>query len=66
MRLGVIPVPVVIALLGVIAYFVHRGKLPTEVCMMIATLGVGGFLCGELGRRLPLLRSVSRSHRGTN
>ena len=57
-RVGVIPVPVVVALLAVIGYFLHRGKLPTEVCMMIAVLGVGGFLCGELGRRLPLLRSV--------
>jgi malate:Na+ symporter len=58
LHIGVIPVPVVIALLAIVAYFVHRGKLPTEVCMMIAVLGVGGFLCGELGKRLPILRSV--------
>lgn len=58
LRVGVIPVPVLVALLAVIAYFVGRNKLPTEVCMMIAVLGVGGFLCGELGKRLPILRSV--------
>jgi malate:Na+ symporter len=57
-RIGVIPLPVVIALLAVFAYFLHRGKLPTEVCMMIAVLGVGGFLCGELGKRLPILRDL--------
>jgi malate:Na+ symporter len=57
-RIGVIPLPVVIALLAVIGYFLYRGKLPTEVCMMIAVLGVGGFLCGELGKRLPVLRDI--------
>ncbi len=66
LRIGVIPVPVMIALLAVIAYFLWHsnphvspgGKFPTEVCMMIAVLGVGGFLCGELGKRLPILRDV--------
>jgi malate:Na+ symporter len=57
-RLGVIPAPVVLILVAVIAYFVWRGKLPTEISMMIAVLGVGGFLCGELGKRLPGLRNV--------
>lgn len=64
-RIGVIPLPVVIVLLAVIGYFLRHtrtptsaGKLPTEVCMMIAVLGVGGFLCGELGKRLPVLRDI--------
>ncbi|MCW3095133.1 MAG: malate permease [Chthonomonadaceae bacterium] len=57
-RIGVIPLPVVIVLLAVFAYFLHRGKLPTEISMMIAVLGVGGFLCGELGKRLPILRDI--------
>jgi CCS family citrate carrier protein len=58
MRVGIIPVPVVVALLGLIAYFLWRGKLPTEICMMIGVIGVGGFVCAEIGAKLPLLRHV--------
>jgi malate:Na+ symporter len=49
---------VLVALLAVMAYFIRLGKLPAEVSMMIAVLAVGGFLCGELGARLPILRNV--------
>ena len=58
LRVGIIPVPVLLALLASIGYFLHVGKLPTEICMMIAVIGVGGFVCGEVGKRLPLLRSI--------
>ncbi len=57
-RVGVIPLPVVAALIGLIGYFLWLGKLPTEICMMIGVIGVGGFVCGEVGDRLPLLRHV--------
>jgi CCS family citrate carrier protein len=57
-RIGIIPVPVLIVLLGIFGYFVQRGKLPGEICMMIAVLAGGGFLCGELGNRIPGLRDV--------
>jgi CCS family citrate carrier protein len=57
-RIGIIPIPVLVALLAIIAYFLSRERLPTEISMMIAVIAVGGFLCGELGKRLPLLRSI--------
>jgi malate:Na+ symporter len=57
-RVGVIPLPVYVTLLGVIAYFVASGKIPTEINMMIALLAVAGFTCAELGHRVPLLREI--------
>jgi malate:Na+ symporter len=58
LRIGVIPVPVYVALLAVVAYFVHSGKVPTEINMMIGVLAVLGFTCSELGRRVPLLNQI--------
>ena len=45
LRIGVIPLPVVIALLGITGYFLRLKKLPPEICVMIGVIGVGGFLC---------------------
>ncbi len=57
-RVGVIPLPVLLGLLAVLAYFLIQGRLPGGVSVMIAVLAIGGFLCAELGKRLPLLRNV--------
>src|SRR5882724_7167471 len=57
-RVGVIPVPIYLVLLGVIAYFVHAGKIPTDISMMTAVIAVGAFTCAELGDRLPILRRI--------
>ena len=43
-RVGVVPLPVLIVLIGIVGYFISRGKVPAEMCMMIAVIGVGGFL----------------------
>src|SRR4051812_45749343 len=58
LRIGVIPLPVVIALLGITGYFLRLKKLPPEICVMIGVIGVGGFLCAEIGKRLPILRNI--------
>lgn len=58
LRIGVIPMPVYAALVGVIAFFVASDKLPTEINMSIAVLAVGGFTCAELGKRMPAIRHV--------
>lgn len=57
-RIGVIPLPVYVLLLGVLAAFVRLGKLPGDISLMIALLAIGGFTCAELGRRLPILSSL--------
>ena len=56
LRIGVLPLPVYALLLAIVAWFsLQPGKFPTEICMMMAVLAVGGFTCGELGKRLPVL-----------
>lgn len=57
-RIGVVPAPVLMAILGVAAVFVGQGKAPSDILMNMAVLAVGGFACAELGRRLPLLRNI--------
>lgn len=57
LRIGILPLPVYVVLLGVIIWFARStGKFPGEICMMMAVLAVGGFTCGELGKHLPVLR----------
>ncbi len=55
---GVIPWPVFVILVIVIAMFVRLGKLPSDISLMIAILAVGGFACAEVGRRIPVIRAV--------
>ena len=55
-RIGILPLPVYLVLLGIIIWFTQQpGKFPIEICMMMAVLAVGGFTCGEIGKRLPVL-----------
>lgn len=60
-RVGIIPLPVYVLLLALIAAFAVRGKISGEVTVMIAVLVAGGFTCAEIGRRIPLLRAVGGS-----
>src|SRR6185312_14477114 len=57
-RIGIVPAPVFLAILGVAAVFVGQGKVPSDIPMSIAVLAAGGFACAELGRRLPLIRNI--------
>ena len=64
LRVGILPLPVLVLLGAVLTAFVLAGKFPAsgktphEVCTMMAVLAVGGFLCAEIGRRLPLVKEV--------
>ncbi len=57
-RVGVLPLPVYFLLVALIAGFLYLGELPTEINVMVAVLAVGGFTCGEIGKRIPVLRHV--------
>lgn len=57
-KVGIVPLPVYLILAGLIAAFLALGKLPNEICMMIAVLTVCGFGCAELGKRLPIARNI--------
>ncbi len=56
LRIGILPLPVYLVLFGIIVWFTQQGgKFPGEICVMMAVLAVGGFTCGEIGKRLPVL-----------
>ncbi len=57
-RVGIIPLPIYLVLLAVIAGFVLTGAVPSDILMGIVLLAVGGFTCAEIGKRLPVLRHV--------
>jgi len=57
-RIGVVPLPVYLVLLGLMAVFVVIKKVPSEISMVLAIMMVGGFTCAELGKRVPGLRSI--------
>lgn len=57
-RIGIVPLPIYILLLALIAGFVMTGKVPTDISVSIAILAVGGFSCAELGKRLPFFRNI--------
>jgi len=56
--IGIIPWPVFLILIVVIGAFLKLGKVPTDISLMIAILGVGGFACAEIGRRIPGIRTL--------
>jgi malate:Na+ symporter len=60
-RVGIIPLPVYLILLALIAIFSIQGKISGEVTVMIAVLVLGGFTCAEIGRRTPVLNVIGGS-----
>ena len=56
LRIGVVPAPVVVLVVALAGVYVRLGKAPSDIMAAIVFLGVGGFLCAELGKRTPILR----------
>jgi malate:Na+ symporter len=57
-RIGIVPIPLAAAVLALVAAFVALGEVPSDLLMGVAVLAVGGFLCAELGARIPGLRGL--------
>jgi malate:Na+ symporter len=57
-KIGIIPLPIFIVLLAVIAGFAATGTVPSDILMAIVLLSMGGFTCAELGTRIPILRNI--------
>ncbi|KAI1690683.1 malate permease [Streptomyces cavourensis] len=54
-EIGVVPLPIFLALLGVIGIMTLKGKVPSDLSMSIGVLAVGGFIFMELGKRVRLI-----------
>jgi CCS family citrate carrier protein len=57
-RIGIIPLPVFIVMGALIAGFVATGKISSEISMAIVVFSFFGFLCAELGKRIPIIRNI--------
>lgn len=57
-RIGVVPWPVYLLLLGVLGGLAATGKMRGDLPTGIALVAVGGFACAELAARLPLLKHI--------
>ncbi len=57
-RIGIIPLPIFIILIALIAGFVLAGKLPKDISTVMALIVVGGSICAEIGKRTPLLNKI--------
>jgi CCS family citrate carrier protein len=57
-KIGIIPLPIFVILLAVIAEFAATGKVPSDILMAIVLLSMGGFTCAELGKRIPIIRNI--------
>jgi len=57
-RIGIVPIPIYVILVALIAGFTYTGDIKGEVSIMIAVLVIGGFTCAEIGKRTPVLRNI--------
>src|ERR1700758_2408454 len=57
-RIGIIPLPIYVLLIGLIAALVAVGEIKSDGPTMIVVLVVGGFTCAEIGKRIPVLRNI--------
>ena len=57
-KIGIVPLPVFVILLAVIALYALTGSVPSDILMAIVLLSMGGFACAELGKGIPIVRNI--------
>lgn len=57
-KIGIVPVPVFITVVLLIAAYIVRGEVPADLTTNILILAAGGFACAEVGKHLPGLKKV--------
>jgi malate:Na+ symporter len=57
-KIGIVPIPIFVILIFVLAGFTMTGSVPSDILMAVALLSMGGFACAELGKRIPVIRNI--------
>src|SRR5258707_15411169 len=57
-KIGIVPLPIFVILIFLIAGFTLTGNVPSDILMGIVLLSMGGFACAELGKRAPIIRNI--------
>jgi malate:Na+ symporter len=58
LRIGIVPLPLFLVGVLLLAAYVWLGKVPADLTTNILTLAIGGFACAEVGKHLPGLRKI--------
>ena len=56
--IGIIPLPIYVLLLAVVATFTLTDHIGGEIAMVIAIMTLFAFTLGEIGKRLPVIRNL--------
>lgn len=56
--IGVVPLPVLVLGAALVAGYIWLGKVPADLTTNIVVLGIGGFLCAEIGKHIPGLKRI--------
>ncbi len=57
-KIGIIPLSVYVPFLALMSLLMFRGKLPGDMLGSLAVMCLLGFLCAEIGHRIPILRHL--------
>lgn len=57
-KVGIIPMPLFVLAAILITALCMTGELPSQITTMVVVLGFFGFICGEFGKRLPVLGRI--------
>ena len=57
-RVGIVPLPVLIAILLLVGAYIAKGEVPADLTTNILILGAGGFICAEIGKHIPGLKRI--------
>ena len=59
-KIGIVPLPMYLVLFALIVAFIEigNGKIASDIMTSVAILAVGGFTCGEIGKRLPVIKHL--------
>lgn len=60
-KVGPLPIPVYVALSGVVIAAAITHKLPNDIIGGLAVMMLAGYLLGELGNKIPVLRNIGGS-----
>ncbi len=57
-RIGIVPLPLLLAIAVILAMFVAKGKVPADLTTNILILTAGGFASAEIGKWIPGLNKI--------
>ena len=57
-KIGIIPIPLYVILVGLLAILTYEKEIKPDLPTMMVVLALGGFTCAEIGKRIPVLKTI--------